>query len=204
MEEKENVILEQVLKIFMRYGIRSVTMDDISRELKISKKTLYKFVTDKSDLVTKTVKLDLERDEKVVNEFAEKATDALDELLMVMKYFGEKVQGIHPSIHFDLEKYYPEAWELFNSHKKTFHLECVIRNLKRGINEGLYRDNLNAEIIAIIHISRVDLFFDGEVFPPSRFNFGEVFLEMFRYHIKGISTDKGIKLFNEKLNNDKL
>lgn len=203
MEEKESVILEQVFKIFMRFGIRSVTMDDISRELKISKKTLYKFVTDKADLVTKVVKMDLIKDEKIITDFTNASETAIDELLMVMKYFGEKVGGIHPSIHFDLEKYYPEAWDVFNSHKKNFHLGCVVRNLQRGIKEGLFRENLNPEIIAIIHVNRVDMMFDGELFPPAQFNFGDVFMEMFRYHIKGISTEKGIQLFNEKLNNIK-
>lgn len=202
MEEKESVILEQVRKIFMRYGIRSVTMDDISRELKISKKTLYKYVTDKSDLVEKVMRIEISTDQELMKQFEKESKTAIDEVLMILKHIAQKVKEIHPSIHYDLEKYYPEAWEVFNNHKKNFIMGCVIRNLQRGILEGLYRENLNAEIIALIYVSRVDIVFDGEIFPPTRFNFADVLFEMFRYHIKGIASEKGIKYLHEKIKNE--
>ena len=119
-EEKESAILDQVRKLFMRYGIRSVTMDDISRELKISKKTLYKFVTDKQDLVVKVMTAECKGDECLFTKITADSKNAIDELLNITVHLGQKVQEIHPSIHFDLEKYYPDAWEIFNKHKGTF------------------------------------------------------------------------------------
>jgi len=202
MEEKESDILESARKIFLRYGIRSVTMDDIAKELKISKKTLYKFVVDKPDLVMKVLKTELEHDKVAMEKVIAQSSNAIEEMILITETVGQRIKEIHPSVHFDLEKYYPEAWEMFNQHKKTFVLTTVMDNLKRGIKEGLYRSNLNAEIIARIYVSRVDMIFDGEIFPPAQFNFGEVYWEAVRYHIKGVASEKGLQYLSEKLKNE--
>jgi TetR/AcrR family transcriptional regulator, cholesterol catabolism regulator len=203
-EEKESVILEHVRKIFMRYGIRSVTMDDISRELKISKKTLYKFVTDKQDLVVKVMNSECLSDQCMFTEIVGQSKNAIDELLNVTAHIGQKIQQFHPSIHYDLEKYYPEAWELFNKHKGTFVYECVVNNLRRGMKEGLYRDTLQPEIISKIYVTRIDMIFDPEIFPQPDFQFGEVYKEMMRYHIRGIASEKGIKYLLDKLKSENI
>ncbi|MFZ5552966.1 MAG: TetR/AcrR family transcriptional regulator [Bacteroidota bacterium] len=202
--EKESQLLDNVRSIFMRYGIKSVTMDDIARELKISKKTLYQFVVDKPELVSKVMQFKCNCDQTDVTDIIKKSKNAVDELLNVTQYFGKIIREIHPSIHYDLEKYYPEAWQVFDQHKKGFVLNCITTNLKRGIKEGLYRDNLNVDIIARIFVARIDMVFDSEIFPPSQFNFGEVHLELMRYHIRGIASEKGIKYLLDKLKNEKI
>lgn len=204
MEKMDKEMLEQVLRIFMRYGIKSMTMDDVSRELKISKKTLYKYVTDKADLVTKVLQFECDSDHEMVEKFAAESDSAIEELLRITHHIGEKVSAVHPSIHFDLEKYYPEAWEVFSNYKKNTAYRTVLANLKRGIREGYYRKDLNPEIMTRIHISRIDIVFDGELFPPSLFHFGDVFREMMTYHIHGIANEKGIELLKQKLKNDQI
>jgi len=204
MEEKESIILENVRQIFMRYGIKSVTMDDISRELKISKKTLYKFVVDKPELVAKVMQEKCSCDQKDITEIVKKSKNAIDELMNVTQYVGKTVKEIHPSIHYDLEKYYPEAWLAFDKHKKSFVYSCIASNLKRGIKEGLYRDNMHVDVIARIFIGRIDMVFDADIFPPGQFNFGDVHLELMRYHIRGIASEKGIKYLLDKLKNEKI
>ena len=117
MEEKESVILENVRNIFMRYGIKSVTMDDISRELKISKKTLYKFVVDKPELVAKVMQEKCSCDQKDISDIVKKSKNAIDELMNVTQYVGKTVKEIHPSIHYDLEK----LILLYNERLEQFH-----------------------------------------------------------------------------------
>jgi hypothetical protein len=159
-------------------------------------------VVDKPDLVMKVLKMELEHDKQSMQTVIAKSSNAIEEMILITETVGQRIKEIHPSVHFDLEKYYPEAWEMFNQHKKTFVLTTVMENLKRGIKEGLYRSNLNAEIIARIYVSRVDMIFDGEIFPPTQFNFGEVYWEAVRYHIKGIASDKGLTYLTEKLKNE--
>jgi AcrR family transcriptional regulator len=199
MEQKEIQLIEQVDKLFMRCGIKSLTMDDIARELGISKKTLYQFCTDKEDLLKKSFAHYFKCEEQLQNNIQDKNLNAIDEIFEVSKHVSEMLKTIHPSIHYDLRKYYPETWKIFSEYRKNFMLKCVSDNMEKGKKEGLYRANLNIPIVARIHISRVDVVFDGELFPANQFNFAEVFFEMIRYHIRGIASPKGIEYFMDKI-----
>lgn len=202
MDTKFLEILERAGAVFMRYGVRSVTMDDIAKELKISKKTLYKYVKDKSDLVTKIVFGQCEMEKIVLSNATDDAENAIDELMLMSSTIGQKLQQMNPSVLFDLEKYYPEAWAVFTEHKQGFILDSVRENLARGMKEGIYRDNLNAEIIAKLYIQKIDSIFDPAIFPVGKFNFYQIHLELMRYHIRGVANDKGMKYLAKKIAKD--
>ena len=203
MDEKFLEILEKVGNVFMRYGIKSVTMDDMARELKISKKTLYKYVSDKNDLVCKVMGAHCEMDKIQFNEAIHSVDNAIDEIFAITKYVGDQVKQMHPSIHYDLEKYYPEAWEIFEDHKNNFIYECVLHNINTGIEQKLYRENLNGSIIAKIYSKKIDMIFNNEIFPSNKFKFSDVHIEMVRYHLRGIVNEKGLKYLSESdLNKD--
>lgn len=202
MDTKFIEILERAGAVFMRYGVRSVTMDDVARELKISKKTLYKYVKDKSDLVSKIMQGQCEMEKIVLSEAAATAENAIDELIIISSTLGQKLQQMNPSVLFDLEKYYPEAWEVFTDHKQHFILDSVRANLDRGIEEGIYRDNLNAEIISKLYIQKIDCIFDPAIFPLGKFTFYQIHLELMRYHIRGVANEKGMDYLAEKIKKD--
>ncbi len=199
----ENIIcqlLQPICKLFMRNGIKSMTMDDIARSMGMSKKTLYKSFKDKGDLVYQVLENHLEEDKTALDKICSSGLNAIDEMFEITKHVGEQIKDIHPSIHFDLEKYYPEAWQVFNDYKFNYIYSSVKANLEKGIKENLYRENLNASIVAKIHISRIDIMFDPKVFPVSEYKFGDVVTEMMRYHIRGIASEKGIKYMIKKFN----
>ncbi len=186
----------------MRYGVRSVTMDDVARELKVSKKTLYKYVKDKSDLVSKIMEGQCEMEKMVIGNVTAEAENAIDELMRITEMFSQKLAQMNPSVLYDLEKYYPEAWEVFTTHKEKFVLGCVQSNLERGIHEGIYRDNLNPEIIARLYIQKVDCMFDPAIFPIGKYTFFQIHLELMRYHIRGVANEKGMEYLAEKIKKD--
>ena len=188
--------------VFMRYGIKSVNMDDVARELKMSKKTLYKYVRDKLDLVCQVMKGHCDLEVSTLANLVTDSENAIDELILISNYVSGQLNEVHPSIHYDLQKYYPEAWEVFYEHKNGYVLECVMLNLKRGIEEGLYRENINAEILSRLYVAKIDMVFDPAVFPTRQFRFSEVHREMVRYHIRGIASDKGIEYLQERIKKD--
>lgn len=194
---KKAAILEQASKIFMRYGLKSVTMDDVSRELKISKKTLYRFVSDKNDLVEQVMQAYIDQDKCCIDDLVKQSKNAIEEILLIGEHVGNTVKDIHPSIHYDMEKYYNEAWNVFHKHKRGYIFKCITDNLMRGIKEGYYRKDLNVPVIAKIYVSRADMVFDGELFPPEEIDFRSVYLEMMNYHLRGIASEKGIKLLHD-------
>lgn len=187
-------------EVFMRYGIRSVTMDDIARELKVSKKTLYKYVKDKADLVYKVMGGFCEMEQDMITEIIKNSENAIDEVISISEFVGAKIADVHPSIHYDLEKYYPEAWEIFSKHKKGFVQKCLEANLERGIREGYYRDNMNIRILARLYVAKIDMVFDPVIFPPREFSFGDVHMELSRYHIRGIANEKGMAYLAKYVN----
>jgi AcrR family transcriptional regulator len=189
--QKEMELLIAVTELFMKYGIKSLTMDDISRHLGISKKTLYQHVSDKKDLVKKALEFAIENDQCMLGDIASNEENAIDELLAINVKMSEKLQSVQPAVMFDLQKYYPEAWRVMENHKKCFVYDMVVNNIKVGIDQGLYRDNVTAEIIAGVYITMIDKIFDSDMFPSNKYTFSKLHREIARYHIRGIASEKG-------------
>ena len=201
--EKELLLLS-VTELFMRYGIKSLTMDDISRHLGISKKTLYLVATDKKDLVKQCVELTVNAEECMLCDITAQKGNAIDELFDVNKRISQKLQNVQPAVMYDLQKYYPEAWKAMENHKQCFVAEMIMENISRGIDEGLYRENVNAEIVAKIYVGLIDKMFDPDFFPTNKDSFEVLHREIARYYIRGIASEKGIKYLTKKLVDENL
>jgi AcrR family transcriptional regulator len=199
MDERGDRLIAEAAKAFWTYGIKSMTMDDLSTRLGISKKTLYQHVKDKNDLVDKVL-THISKDFKcMVDESSGRDKNAIDELFNITTTVADRLKDIHPSIHFDLEKYHPAAFRKMLDDKRREIYTTTTGNLQRGIDEGLYRTDLNIPMIATIYIARFDMVFDGELFPPDRFRPEELHWELFRYHIRGIASAKGLKYLERKV-----
>ena len=191
--DKETELLESAGELFKRYGIKSMTMNDIARELKISKKTLYKYVKDKNDLVVKSMSIVLDKQECEFDEISNTVEDPIEELWQITRLAAKHLSAIHPSVIFDIMKFHPEAWEQFECHKDTHVYLSVIDNLERGKKKGLFRKEMNSKIIAKIFVARFDTLFNPDIFPSTEFNLVEVNNEMMLYHLHAILTLEGLK-----------
>lgn len=192
MNEKLDHLLKQAGEIFMRYGLKSVTMDDVCRELGISKKTLYQHVTDKNDLISKVLDQDIEADEKLICALQSSALSAIDELLHIQKMVTMKVQHMHSSIIYDLKKYYPESWGRIIKHRNEFIVGCIEQNIEKGQKEGLFRLDINSAVIARIYSAQIEATIDPMLFTGLKVNTATIYAEAMRYHIRGIATEKGL------------
>ena len=199
MEEKDLEILKEAQDLFMRYGIKSLTMDDIARHLRISKKTLYKIVKDKDDLVTKSLAQEQTCHMEEIDEISSKDFNAIDEMIEVSKRVTRRFKNIHPSIFYDLEKYHPRAWGEFVDFKMKYIYQCLHANVERGKEEGLYRKDVNPDIAARLWLSRIDELMDPDRYPSDRYKFHELYVEMLRHHIRGIGTEKGIEYLKKRV-----
>lgn len=199
MDEKAIEIIEKSIGVFMQFGIKSITMDDIARHLSISKKTIYKNFSDKNDLVIKALSYHTDCDLNRLCSIKELNLNAIDENFEISKMVLENLKNIHPSVWYDLQKYHPEAWKIMEKYKSETIYNWVCDNLKKGIAQGLYRNDLKITIIAGIYISRIDDLFKPNLFNMSTYSFAEIYLEIFRYHIRGIASDKGIEVLKERV-----
>ena len=197
MENKKQEFLLSALAVYMRLGIKSVTMDELARQLGISKKTIYTYVKDKNDLVLQCVQMAQKDEECEIKDISKSEENAIDELLKVGELVAQRLRSVHPSIFFDMQKYHPEAYELMNIHRNKLILNSVASNLKKGKNQGLYRDNIDEDILSKMYVSFIDVLFHGNVFPTSKYSFIQVYSEYFNYHIRGIASDKGLKYLDK-------
>lgn len=199
MNSKQIDILQRASLVFMKFGIKSVTMDDIANQLGISKKTLYNHFTDKNQLVENIIEAKIAEDRNVFHKASLEAKNAIDELLMHSKYVIETFKAVNPTVFHDLKKNYPSAWKLTVDHKWDFVYNQFLKNIDRGIKEGIYRNDIHKEIYSKMFVSQIETIVEGEVFPWPEFKYETVFLENFRLHIRGVANEKGLEYFQEKI-----
>ncbi|HTF16871.1 MAG TPA: TetR/AcrR family transcriptional regulator [Chryseolinea sp.] len=188
-------IIRGAENLFTKYGVRSISMDDIARHLSVSKKTLYQHFEDKEDIVTTAVQSHIERIMGEFDAIQSAAIDAIDELSKISQCLKRTMSEINPSLMFDLEKYHPRAWNVWVESKKKFIRESVISNLKRGVEQGYFRPELDLEIMATMRMELVQLAFDDRIFPTSHFKIAEVQLQIFDHFVFGLLTEKGRKKY---------
>ena len=189
-------ILRHATALFLRNGIKSVSMDDIAADLAMSKKTLYKTFTNKDEIVLAVMHTHLNHAQGECARCASTAANAVQEMLNISAWADEQFSNIHPSIFHDLRKYYPAAWALFSAHKKGFILEQITRNLRRGMAEGLFRADLDVEVLARLNLSQIELTFDQDIYPAAQFNPARVNRVFDEHFLLGVATLKGHRLIN--------
>ena len=199
MEEQD--IKRKILKgaegLFMRYGVRSISMDDIARHLTVSKKTLYQHFADKEDMVTMVCENHLKEGQKEFDEIRVSAENAIDELAKLSICLKRNMEEINPSLLFDLQKYHPRAWAIWQEFKKNCIYDSVKANLDQGIAEGYYRPELNTEVLSIVRMATVEIVFDDHTFPQQQFKLADVQMEIFDHFVHGLVTEKGRKLYQK-------
>jgi TetR/AcrR family transcriptional regulator, cholesterol catabolism regulator len=199
MEEinTKDKILKGAEELFMKYGVRSISMDDIARHLSVSKKTLYQHFADKEDIVTMVCQSHLERSTQEFEAITKSSQNAIEELANISVLLKKNMQNINPSLLFDLQKYHPKAWSVWLNHKNKFIRESIVRNLKQGKEEGYFRPEMNPEVIAAVRLELVQMAFNDEIFPRDKFSLPEVQLQIFDHFVYGLVTDKGKKLYQK-------
>ena len=173
-------------------------MDDVSRELGISKKTLYKYVSDKKQLVREVLKREMNKIEEMFCCVKDARKNAITELIDMNRVVHDMIKSYNPSTVYDMKKYYPEMFNKFGEERHRSMFAWILTNLKKGKKEGLYRKELNEEIIAKLYVTRIE-----GMHSDSGSNFhellsGKYYTEILEYHIRGISNEKGIKEFERK------
>lgn len=193
MEQKER-IQAKADELFMRYGIRSVSMDDIAAELAMSKKTLYQFFADKDELVDAVVDKELKRGQCDCIDCRTNSKDAVEEIFITMEQIAEQFRNMNPMVLFDLEKFHATAYQKFLKHKNEFLMDVIRKNIERGIQEELFRPEINVDVLSRFRLESMMIAFNMSVFPPRKYHLAEVTQEIIEHYLYGLATLKGHKL----------
>lgn len=197
-DQKFDSLIEGCYKIFTEHGIKNISMDDLSRMMGISKKTLYQFVENKVDLLKKISLYIQETIRTRMEELKKTDLNAIDILLEMSKIASSKHLRINPMITFEFRKYYPQVFEDYICVKKELIIENIKKNIDQGIKEGLYRQDLNKDIIAHLYFKKIEDFHNPEITDLQNFSYESVFEVMFENHIRGIANQVGIEYFENQ------
>jgi TetR/AcrR family transcriptional regulator, cholesterol catabolism regulator len=200
MEPKER-IAAKAEELFMQYGIRSVSMDDIANNLGMSKKTLYQYFSDKDELVEAVVEGHITEVEGDCMNCRNNATDAIHEIFLTMEHIMEEFKNMNPMLVYDLEKFHFKAYQRFKNYKDKFLLQVIRNNIEWGIKDELYRQDLNIDVLSKFRIESILIPFNVAVFPPGKYNLAktsEIMIENFTYGLATIKGHKLIQKYNEQ------
>jgi DNA-binding XRE family transcriptional regulator len=197
-EELKNILLK-VRELYTKYGIKSITMDDVATELGISKKTLYQYVTDKDDLVGKFIDNEITLRQEQICKCFKTDFNAIEELFEISIFMNKLMRDQNPATEHDLKKYYPQHFQKSVKARREGIYDYILLNLKKGVNEGLYRKELDREVIAKLYLWRVENISINDMFTVEEFTSIKLFLEVLTYHIRGIASEKGITVLEKKI-----
>jgi len=195
-------ILHRATELFLTNGFKSVTMDDIAEELAISKKTIYTYFKNKTDLVKASVYFVFETISTGIDQICSLDNNPIEEIFIIKDFVLKNLKNEKASPLFQLKKYYPKLYAELQ--KKQFEVmqDCVTLNIKNGMEQGLFRQKLNTDFIGRIYFSGINAIKDNDIFPKENISMQDLMNEFLDYHIRAIATKKGVEVLEKQLKKD--
>ena len=193
----ENRILLKARELMVLNGIRFVTMDDLANQLGISKKTIYQFYKDKDALVMAVVNLELEDQALKCKISQDTAENAVHEMFLLLEDIQVMFKKMNPLTMTELQKYFPKAFEKIQTHKDEFMHGIIKTNLIRGVQQGVYRSDIDPEILSIYRLETGFVAFNTQLYPFSKFDVGRVNLQIMEHYIYGVMSVEGLRLMEQ-------
>ena len=193
MREK---ILSKAADLFLSYGFKSVTMDDIANAMGISKKTIYQHFDNKTKLVEATSLSVFEIISHGIDCICALEKNPIEEIYDIKSFVMDHLKNEKSSPQHQLRKYYPKIYDSLKAKQFQVMQSCVTDNLRRGIEQGFYRENMDVEFISRIYFSGMMAIKDRDLFPLKQFSMNVLMEHYLEYHVRGICTPKGLEILN--------
>lgn len=200
----KQTILQKAGEAFLKYGFKSITMDDIANELAISKKTIYKFFKNKEELVDETVSHVHDTMHKEIFCICDKGYNAIQENFEIKNMFKNMFKNSDDSPMFQLEKYYPKTYHKIMVNEFTMFKDCILTNLKKGIKEGTYRSDIDQDLITKFYFSLAMSVHNSSLHTYNKNTLNKLETSVLEYHTRAIATLKGLKILEEQLEKNKI
>ncbi|WP_299121929.1 TetR/AcrR family transcriptional regulator [uncultured Winogradskyella sp.] len=200
MKEK---IINKSVDLFLNLGFKSVTMDDIANEMGISKKTIYQHFANKTKLVEATTLHVFENISHGIDCICELDKNPIEEIYEIKKFVMLHLKNEKSSPQYQLQKYYPKIFATLKQKQFEKMLGCVSQNLERGVSQNLYRKEINIDFMARLYFNGMLSLKDHDIFPIEKFSMHMLMDNYIEYHLRGISTPKGIETLTELLKTNK-
>ncbi|NEW83776.1 MAG: TetR/AcrR family transcriptional regulator [Mariniphaga sp.] len=198
LNEQFGPMIEQIKELFFEFGIKNLNMDDISRKLGISKKTLYRFVKSKEDLIAQLFEYEELKWIEHTKDISNQDVNAIEKLFKVSLMVYVEMKKFNPMLMFELRKYYETVFLEYHTRKLEQISQNMRLNLVQGIEEGLYRQDVNIDAVVAIYINYLIEIHSSDMCKTAEITFDELFKVMFENHIRAISTPAGVAFFEAR------
>ncbi len=198
MDEQFRRILTGVREMSLSIGVRKLTLNNICKNLQITRAELKQYVSSEAELVEKVLELERESFKSIFDKHNFEDVNAIDILLIVSQEMNGRFRDLTPSITFDLKTLYPEIYQHHIEQRIEFIFSKIKINIEKGIRQGMYRQDISIELLARLYISRLIDLHNPVFFPPDKFSFPMLFEVMFENFIRGIANDEGLAYFKKK------
>lgn len=191
-------ILEVAVEQFSRYGVRTVTMEDIARLSGVSKKTIYQEFKDKKELVKMAFGMLLNQDQEKLVGILSDGDGVIEHLIYTSKMIRERFANMNPMAILEVQRYFPDSWEMFESFRDEIIVTDIVNVLERGKKLGYFREEINSEILARMRVNQISAAFDPSSFNNLAYSLLDLHLEMMNHFLHGVFTEKGRQAYLEK------
>lgn len=186
--------------LFFRYGLKSMTMDELARQLGCSKKTIYEHYADKKILVHAVLGGFLHEHRQEVEALDQRNHNAIEKMIGMAAIGFQKMRNLTPNLLFDLQKSYPELWIEMERYRREEIVGIFRRLIERGQQEGLFRPEIDPSVVSIMHLQHTNLLLDPVVFSHLDRPLATIFHNIMEVFVYGIATTRGLRVWNNAKN----
>lgn len=197
-------IVNKACEMFLTLGFKSVTMDDIAAEMGISKKTIYQHFANKEELVEESTMHLFDKISNGIDAIREMGKNSVEEIFTIRNFMMQHLNNESTSPFYQLQKFFPKIFSCLRAKQFEKMNTCMKENLQRGVDNGIYRGDIDIEFISRIYFTGLTGIKDGDIFPTSQFDIQDVTRKYIEYHLRGIVTDKGLDILQMLLKNENL
>lgn len=190
-------ILGQILQVFRSEGIERYSEQELKEKLGIPKQDYNSMFSSKADMVQQVVQYDLQEQERRDQELLRYARNPVEEIMLLLQNGIKDLQSISPAYIMDLQQQHPQVWQMCMNHLSTYNYDLNLGVINKGVVQGYFRKDINLQLVTTIILEQFNLIINPQVFPPDRFDLGEVFRSIYLYYVRGLCTEKGSKLADE-------
>ncbi|MFT5750345.1 MAG: hypothetical protein ACI93S_001625 [Ancylomarina sp.] len=190
-------IIEKVRKFLLREGMGDLSFEKLE-SAGISKDEISKYVNSKEELVEKILEFERTSFVKIFLEYNFEGQNAIDILFIVSQEINDRFEDVSPAVTMEFEKYFPEIYKKHMDQRMNFIFDKIQINVDKGITQGMYREDLSAEIVGRMYLSRLEDMHNPELYPPERFKFGTIYDTMIDSFVKSIATDDGLSYYRHR------
>lgn len=190
-------IIEKVRKFLLREGMGDISLENLE-SAGVSKEEILKYVNSKEELVEKILEFERASFIKIFLEYNFEGQNAIDILFIVSQEINDRFEDVSPAVTMEFEKHFPDIYKKHMDQRMNFIFDKIQINVEKGITQGMYREDLSAEIVGRMYLARLEDMHNPELYPPERFKFGTIYDTMIDSFVKSIATDDGLSYYRHR------